>query len=292
MHAFLRTALLILAFGMLSACGGGGSSDTPGSPTTASFLHVAVPANTVGPLTTLDHPLVNDNPHVYLIVTPVYLPAGMVYVDHPIGVRYLGTRWVIEYADLAAVPSGASFHVTVSTATSAGPSTFGLHTATAGNIDAVRTVIDHPGANDNSSAVILITQNATPGGVPGASHDHPIGLGYNSLTGRWSIFNWDGAAMSAGTAFNFVIVGQGSSSPFSSAVYHVSSAGSIVGGTTYPGLPDPATAILHVTSVIDAAVMITPLGVFYDATLGWGVFRQDGVAMPAGAGFNLAAGRP
>ena len=279
----------------LAACGGSSSTtpppDEPDPVITASFVHQALPANTLGSVTTIDHAMTNDDPNAILIVTPVLIPADLVYVNHALNVRYLGARWVIEYADVAAIPAAASFHVTVSTTATAGNSTFAMHTTAPGNIQVNRTFIDHPATNSNPGAVILLTQNA---GTVGPSHDHAVGLVYDTASSRWAIFNRDSALMATGVAFNFAVAGTDAASPFSVAMYDVSTGASIFGGATYPGLGAGPAAITHATHVFEAGGAPFPAhhGVIYDGTRDWGLLRQDAVPVVADVGCNFVAARP
>jgi hypothetical protein len=80
-----------------------------------------------------------------------------------------------------------------------------IHRATAGNITGNNTVIDHPHSNNDSGAVLLVTQNYNPGGgFPGVYNAHPIGVYYDGS--RWRIFNEDLAAMPTNAAFNVLII--------------------------------------------------------------------------------------
>lgn len=95
------------------------------------------------------------------------------------------------------MPANASFNVRVFDDDPAF-----VHTATAGNITAGYTVIDHPSLNDNPDATVFVTQNWNPGGGGGTYNDHAVGVWYIQSSGRWSIFNQDTAAMPPGASFN------------------------------------------------------------------------------------------
>jgi len=78
------------------------------------YVHYAISAlNITGDFTTLDHPLLNDNPDALIQVTQNWngYDVGGVYNNHPIAVQYIGTRWVIGNADGAAMPNHAAFNV-------------------------------------------------------------------------------------------------------------------------------------------------------------------------------------
>jgi len=82
------------------------------------FVHRAVPDDTVGNETFVDHPSTNENPDAFLSVTPNWNPGGGAgtYLDHPVGVRYNADKgkWAILNRDLAPMPEGAAFNVAVS----------------------------------------------------------------------------------------------------------------------------------------------------------------------------------
>jgi hypothetical protein len=78
-----------------------------------------------------------------------------------------------------------------------------VHIATAANTAWDVTTIDHPLANGNPNAIIIVTPNYNPGGVGGTYHNHLIGVKYAG--GKWLIFNQDGLQIPAGAAFNVII---------------------------------------------------------------------------------------
>ena len=85
-----------------------------------------------------------------------------------------------------------------------------VHVATAANIDAHTTLIDHPLTNGNPNAIVLVTPNYDPGGVCGCMPaNFPIGVGYDSPTARWVIYSPNGAPdpMPLGAAFNVYVRG-------------------------------------------------------------------------------------
>ena len=87
-------------------------------PASQSFVHQAVPGNTISNSTYLDNPLTNGESNAGLSVTQNWNPGGGrgVYNDHPIGVVYDQDvqEWVIYNQDDALMPNGAAFNVAVS----------------------------------------------------------------------------------------------------------------------------------------------------------------------------------
>jgi hypothetical protein len=169
-------------------------------PDTSVFIHKATVENTSGHITTIDYPLLNDNPGAIIFVEQNWNPGGVggTYNDHPLGVYYILGKWRIFNEDAAAIPVGASFNVYVATP---GQGVF-VHSATAANSSNNRTILDNPLANNNPDAIVLVTQNWTPSGVYNA---HPIGVYYSG--NRWRIFNQDLSTMPANAAFNVYVYG-------------------------------------------------------------------------------------
>jgi hypothetical protein len=83
-----------------------------------------------------------------------------------------------------------------------------VHFVTAQNISdsfPCTTYVEHELTNDNPNAILFVTHNWNPLGMPsdqGQFNNHPIGVWYDEGAQRWAIFNEDEAAMSDGLAFN------------------------------------------------------------------------------------------
>ena len=97
---------------------GGAAFQVVVPPASQSFVHQAVPGNTISNCTYLDNPLTNGEPHAELSVTQNWNPGGGrgVYNDHPIGVVYDQDvqQWVIYNQEGTLMPNGAAFNVAVS----------------------------------------------------------------------------------------------------------------------------------------------------------------------------------
>jgi hypothetical protein len=98
-----------------AAIPGGAAFEVVVPPASQSFVHYAVPDNTIGNSTYLDNPLTNGEPNAVLSVTQDWNPGGGrgVYNDHPIGVVYEKDvqKWAIYNQDGALMPDGAAFNV-------------------------------------------------------------------------------------------------------------------------------------------------------------------------------------
>ncbi len=170
----------------------------------STFVHTADAGNISGPVSYIDNPVTNSDPHAIIHVTQNWNPSGVggVFNDYPVAVffsDYYG-KWAVFNQNISAMPEGPSFNISIPSADAA---TF-VHTATAGNISGTSTVFHHPVSDGNPDAIVLVTQSWNPGGGGGVYNDHQIGVAYTGA--EWSIFNQDGATMPVGASFNVTVV--------------------------------------------------------------------------------------
>ena len=161
------------------------------------YMHQATPPTLAGHYTILDHRLANLNRRAFVSVTANWGPSH-VYDSHPFGVWYTGDRWAIFHQDIAPLPSGTVFNVMVA---DEGASRF-VHQASASNVEANSTYVDHPLTNGRPTALLLVTPNYNPHGAGGTYNNHHVGVWYDIVARRWAIFNQDLASMPIGAAFN------------------------------------------------------------------------------------------
>jgi len=163
------------------------------------FVHRA---NTSSNITTIDHPLANNNPNALLFVTQNWNPGGGggVYNNHRIGVYYNGNRWTIFNQDSVAMPAGASFNVAIR---NPGPTAF-VHRATLSNTWWFFTQTNNPIINSSARAILMVTPNRNPPGSPGVYFNRNFGLVYYG--GGWTISTQDNANMTIGPAFNVEVI--------------------------------------------------------------------------------------
>jgi len=83
-----------------------------------------------------------------------------------------------------------------------------VHTATAGNISADASYIDHPDLNGNPNAEILVSHNWNPPGSGGVYNDNNTGVFYSNSESKWGVYNENGSAMIMGSSYN-VYIGDG-----------------------------------------------------------------------------------
>jgi len=172
---------------------------TDQTPSVVAFAYRAAPGDVSGNSCFVRHPLLDGDPTVRPLVTPVWNPNGAdgVYNPHPIGVWWDGSRWAVFNQDLAAMPAGAAFNIEVLRDSDA----VFVHHATTGSISANSTRLDHPLLNGQSKARFQCTPIWNPGGKNGVYNPHPIGVWWDGA--RWAVFNQDLAAMPEGA--NFII---------------------------------------------------------------------------------------
>jgi hypothetical protein len=147
------------------------------------------------------------NPNAILLVTPLWNPPGVTggsatYNNHPPGVWWNGSQWMVYNDDLAAMSSSMFFDVIQ------GDPNDGafLQETTSSNTGGDFTVIDNPNLNGQPGATVFVTHNFNPQDGSGlvGYNNHPIGVFYTGS--NWAIFNEDEAPMQTGLAFNVVVM--------------------------------------------------------------------------------------
>jgi hypothetical protein len=166
-----------------------------------SFVHRATDDNSRGDYTYISDPSINGKPNAIVLVSqgPDRVGGEPADYGHNIGVWYEGRagKWAIFNQDLAAVPEGAAFKVTIPKE-SAGF----VHYAKPQDTEGSYTYVDNKRTNGEPGAVLSVTQNWNPGGGRGVYNDHPVGVQYNAKLKEWVIYNRDGAPMPEGATFN------------------------------------------------------------------------------------------
>ncbi|MBP7866116.1 MAG: hypothetical protein KA419_09220 [Acidobacteria bacterium] len=79
------------------------------------------------------------------------------------------------------------------------------HLTTTSNVNDNFTEINHPLLNGDPYALVFVTRNFITGA---AYHNHVVGVWYNPLRDRWTIFNEDLASMHDGITFNVLVIKQ------------------------------------------------------------------------------------
>ncbi len=231
----------------------------------------------------LNNPMLNDNIGALVFATT----RGSITNEHPTGVFFKSSsplstqsaastsqvpgRWAIYNEDLGLMPDGVEFNVFAPA-----PSLRAfVHTTTSDNVDAHRTILDHPMLNGNPDAIVFIEHSWNPDGEsPGVYHNRYTGVFYDAGLERWVIFNQDNSTMPTGLAFN-VFVANGMPNAF---VHQPTEGNGNNSSITYLDSPltnDNPNAIIIVTPRY-GAFNDFPIGVWYHPALGqWAIVSQD-----------------
>ena len=171
------------------------------------------------------------------------------------------------------------------------------HIATASNTTANWTELDNKDTNNNPNAFVVVTPNrsSSPGNVV---DNHPVGVWYDGMAGKWAIFNQDRAAMPVGAAFNvYAIQAFSSGGTVEAAALQVATSSNSKGNWT--DIDNPVTnnnpaAFVNVTlnwnpGGVGGVYDPHPLGAWYDAPAKkWAIFNEGSMdPIPVGASFNL-----
>jgi hypothetical protein len=165
-----------------------------------SFKHIAASSTIVNNWTVLNNASSNNNANALVFVTRDYNASGNSYNNKTRGVWYSAGKWNIYNEDISAFKVNDAFNVFV---TNPGANAF-VHKATAANTTGHVTYIDNPKLNGNPNAQLIISHNwSAPAG--NVYNNHPTGVWYNSVNGRWSVYNQDLVAMPVNASFNILI---------------------------------------------------------------------------------------
>jgi hypothetical protein len=276
-------ALCAIACGL----GVGAAAARAGLPGT-SFVHVATVENVSSNATALDHPLLNGNPGAIVFVTQSWNPFEF-RNDHPVGLYYYPDtqNWWIYNEDSAPMTPPAAFNVFIPHDALGGF----VHESAAENVSLNWTDVEHPQADGDPDAILLVTHVFAAGGGAGSYHLQTLGVWLQEF-GTWAIFNQDESEMEIGHDFHVLVA------PDDPAAFlHVATVQNLSDNQTY--IDHPLTngrpnAQLQVTPVWnpggadDGVYVPAPIGVWYDESSElWGVFNQDLSVMPEGAAFNV-----
>ncbi len=167
-----------------------------------------------------------------------------------------------------------------------------LHVSTMDNTTTNVTYLNHPLLNGDPNAILFVTQNTNAGGsFSGTINEHEIGVWYDGLAGRWSIFNQDGADLPVGSDYNVLIPDTATG-----VFVHTATVANTTDNWTYfdhPLTNDNPDALVFITQNwnpggVGGTYNDHPVGVFYAPALNkWAIFNQDGANVPEDASFNV-----
>jgi hypothetical protein len=244
------------------------------------FRHTATAANISSHTSTFDDPVSNDSADANLVVTANFggSAAGVgVANDNAFGVYWASSRWRVFNENTGTpMTNGAKFNV-FAPAPDAGSF---RHVSAAANISGRFTEIDSGSTNGVPNYIVLATQNWSAGS--GIYNPHPIGIDYNTASGRWRIANLDaaGTTMPANAGFNVY------AQPESPNAFRVTSSGgsqSIV--LDHPLLNGVPCAQVNTTRVWSGSAVGGNHDVYYDTNGRWRIFAYG--TMPTGTTFHV-----
>jgi hypothetical protein len=158
------------------------------------------------------------------------------------------------------------------------------------------TYINNLATDKRPGDLLFITHNFTQGGICGCVDDtSPVGVRYDTSSGRWGIFNENGSAIPAGMSFNVLVVPAATPRVFVQTATAGNSSGesTFISSSLTNGLPG---ARLMITPVWNpggsgGTVNNNATGVWYDASQQkWAIFNENGTGMPTNASFNVMVG--
>ncbi len=263
------------------------------APPTSVFLHTATTANSTLQVTYLDNSVTNGNPNAIVMVTPNWNPPGSsgVYAPNPIGVWYnpSNQRWSIFDERHVNIDIGAAYNVRA-TAYAGTASEGRRHVATSANTAWNFTDIDDPATNNNPNAVVLVTHNwGAPGGSAAIYDTSAVGVWYNASSGKWSIFNEDGATMPVGIAFNYAV--GGGAFVHRSTTANTQNISTFINNSRTNGRPGALILTTHNWNPGNSGGQYndSALGVWYSAPMQrWAIFNERDKAFPTP--FNIVVG--
>ena len=165
------------------------------------------------------------------------------------------------------------------------------HRSTSETIEANSTYVDHPYADGNPNAILLVGRGSEPAQVFGDFHN--IGIWYDANRSKWAVFNQDRAPMSSNTVFEISVLEEPGADVF---VHRATPANTVKNGTYVDSLltnqnPDAVLSITPNWNPGGGAGIYNnhPVSVRYDTEEAkWVILNQDLGAMPEGAAFNVA----
>jgi hypothetical protein len=163
-----------------------------------------------------------------------------------------------------------------------------VHTATAGNISADASYIDHPDLNGNPNAKILVSHNWNPPGSTGVYNDNNTGVFYSNAQSKWVVYNENSNNMIVGSSYN-VYIGNGD------VVVHIADLANQASNPAYsvinhPDLNGDPSARVLLTNYFNPNGLRNDhtYAVWYnDVTSRWNIFPEDLGVLPLDTAFFM-----
>ncbi len=238
----------------------------------STFKHRATASNIVNNYTVIDHARTNNQGNKVLFITHDFRSGP--YVQAPLGVFFSLQlkKWAIFQQDKTELPENANFNVLVRTTADRGVF---VHTAKKSTIGGHITTIDHPAANNNPNAKLMVTQSWVS-----VYNNNPIGVYYSN--GRWRIFNQNFKAMPENARFNVMV------NHSQSFVHTASTPAGHMTKLDNAKTNNKANAFVFITPMWTSVYNNHNTGVYYNRGY-WSIYNEDVQAMPRNAKFVVIA---
>ncbi len=166
--------------------------------------HLCINSNTSGYQTTIDNPIINNDPNATILITQNFSPHNILQ-NKRYGVWYNSSigKWRIYDEDQSSIiPENLVFNVLLQVSEDNVKSF--KHQANAGNISNHITIIDNVHTNNNPNAKIVFTHNwGSTGNTSNVALDKNLGVYYTGS--RWAIYTEDFSVMPVGALFNIAV---------------------------------------------------------------------------------------
>ena len=169
------------------------------------FTLTTTKANLVASKALIEMSGLSGNSDAIIVATPIGDAATL--NPHSIGAWYYNGKWNIFNTNHANMPPGLKFKLEVFLKPDANHF---LHIVTRQNLIGEGSEIDNPSFNNNPNAQVKILQNYAPDNRSGFSlNKFEAKAVYNSASGKWYIANINGNRLSPNTAYNVVVISNG-----------------------------------------------------------------------------------
>ncbi|MEZ4874676.1 MAG: T9SS type A sorting domain-containing protein [Flavobacteriaceae bacterium] len=168
-----------------------------------------------------------------------------------------------------------TFLLSLSLSIAMAQNTMFVHTATAANTSADLSYIDHPDLNGNPSAQLVVSHVWNPPGSGGIYNTHRTGLYYDSIEGKWGVYNEDASNIVEGSSY-FVYMEEGAN-----MFVHIASAGNQGSDPSYTVLNHPdlngnpeAQVVVSTYYNPNSSRNDFTYGTWYDGSF-WNLYTED-----------------
>ena len=163
--------------------------------TDSAFLHTTTASNITSNYTTIDNPLLNNNPSAKILVQQRYVSSRN---NKNVGFWYKASvgKWTIFNEDVSTMGEGKNFNVWLLDDNKS----FVQQVDTSVAISPVYSYIDNSLTNNNPDAKIFVTSL-----LVGNYFDHVIGVWYSAAEQKWALYTEDGSDFTHNTKFNVYV---------------------------------------------------------------------------------------